>query len=131
MSTIVLTPQKLLELVDELERELGNARVSISAATACARRLEFLTEEAGVTYAQVAVRARAIHEVLPEGDEGVDVEAALADILKMRDLIESVRGHDEDLAWGLSSGRSGTVDEIATVLDSIGDMRVDAAQTTP
>ena len=131
MSTIVPTPQKLLELVDELERELGNARVSLSAATACAERLEFLTQEAGVTYAQVAVRARAIQEVLPEGHEGVDVEAALADIPKMRDDIESVRGHEEDLAWGLSRGESGTAEEVATLLDSIGDMRVEAARTTP
>ena len=130
MSTIIPTPQKLLELVDELERALGNARVSLSAATACTERLEFLTEEAAVTYAQVAVRARAIQEVLPE-DEGVEVEAALADIPKMRDLIESVRGHEEDLAWGLSRGSSGTAEDVATVLDSIGDMRVDAARTTP
>ena len=102
MSTITTNPQKLLKLVDQLERDLGDARTALFAATARAKQLEFLTEEAGDAYAQVAVLARAMQEVLPEDDEGVDVEAAIAGLPQMRDRIESARGHGEDLAWASS-----------------------------
>ena len=102
MSTTTPTPQKLLELVDQLERDLGDARTALFSATARAEQLEFLTEEAGGAYAEVAELARAMQEVLPEDDEAVDVEAAIAGLVQMRERIESARGHGDDLAWALT-----------------------------
>ena len=46
---------ELLEILDEVERELGTARLSPSVVTACAERLESLTVGADGIYALVPV----------------------------------------------------------------------------